>query len=252
MTTVATETTATTSGASDRHEAREVFHVEHRCGRTGHRVELARYTVAGGEDRILYGQRVDGVVRFLPEEPVVLDSASGRSEGSGCCAREAQGDGARPNAGRQDRPDDDRRQAVAGEASTTQRGQTGTRVELARYSVAAGDRVLYGQRVDGVVRLTDVPLDGGGRRYLVERGLEEEGSNANAALHALIADLSAPSQRSRRSADGRTVSATCLASARALSSKIVVKSRVTGPADIQGRCERSLKPGSGHRCGFRF
>jgi len=24
-----------------------VFHVEHRCGRTGHRVELARYTVGG-------------------------------------------------------------------------------------------------------------------------------------------------------------------------------------------------------------
>jgi hypothetical protein len=38
------------------------------------------------------------------------------------------------------------------------------------------------------VRLTDVPLEAGGRAYLVERGLEEEGSNANAALHALIAD----------------------------------------------------------------
>ena len=43
-------------------------------------------------------------------------------------------------------------------------------------------------RNDGVVRLTDVPLEAGGRAYLVERGLEEEGSNANAALHALIAD----------------------------------------------------------------
>jgi hypothetical protein len=51
-----------------------------------------------------------------------------------------------------------------------------------------GDRVRYGQRVDGVVRLTDVPLEAGGRAYLVERGLEEEGSNANAPLHALIAD----------------------------------------------------------------
>jgi hypothetical protein len=28
----------------------------------------------------------------------------------------------------------------------------------------------------------------GGRAYLVERGLEEEGTNANAALQALIAD----------------------------------------------------------------
>jgi hypothetical protein len=67
-------------------------------------------------------------------------------------------------------------------------GHTGARVELARYSVAAGDRVPYGQRVDGVVRVTDVPLTAGGRAYLVERGREEEGPNANAALRALIAD----------------------------------------------------------------
>jgi len=73
-------------------------------------------------------------------------------------------------------------------ATPNQRGRVGTRVELARYSVTSGDRVLYGQRVDGVVRVTDVPLLPGGRAYLVERGLEEEGANANAALHALIAD----------------------------------------------------------------
>jgi hypothetical protein len=65
--------------------------------------------------------------------------------------------------------------------------RTGERVELARYSVGGCERVLFGQRVDGVVRLTDVPV-GGGRAYLVERGLEEEGSGANAALQALIAD----------------------------------------------------------------
>jgi hypothetical protein len=66
--------------------------------------------------------------------------------------------------------------------------RTGQRVELARYSVAGRERVLFGQRVDGVVRLTDVPVGAGGRAYLVERGLEAEGSNANAALQALIAD----------------------------------------------------------------
>lgn len=55
------------------------------------------------------------------------------------------------------------------------RGRTGARVELARYPVASGDRVLYGQRVDGVVRVTDVPQKARGRAYLVERGLEEEG-----------------------------------------------------------------------------
>jgi hypothetical protein len=68
------------------------------------------------------------------------------------------------------------------------RGRTGARVELARYPVASGDRVLYGQRVDGVVRVTDVPQKARGRAYLVERGLEEEGPNANAALQALVAD----------------------------------------------------------------
>ena len=36
--------------------------------------------------------------------------------------------------------------------------------------------------------MTDVPAHAGGRAYLVERGLEQEGSNANAALEALIAD----------------------------------------------------------------
>jgi hypothetical protein len=66
-------------------------------------------------------------------------------------------------------------------------------VELARYSVSAGDRVLYGQRVDGVVRITDMPPEAGGRAYLVERGLEEERAEANAALQALIADYLAPS-----------------------------------------------------------
>jgi hypothetical protein len=65
-------------------------------------------------------------------------------------------------------------------------GRTGQRVELARYPVASGDlRILYGQRVDGVVRVTDVAAHGHGRAYLVERGLEQDGY---AALKALVAD----------------------------------------------------------------
>ena len=63
MTSLATETTTTGNGVTNNPEASQVFHVEHRCGRTGHRVELARYTVGGGEERIVFGQRVDGVVR---------------------------------------------------------------------------------------------------------------------------------------------------------------------------------------------
>src|SRR5205807_8551582 len=93
-----------------------------------------------------------------------------------------------PSAARQKRANDDGGSAEAADAATPRRGRTGPRVELARYAVTAGDRALYGQRVDGVVRLTDVPLEAGGRAYLVERGLEEEGSIANAALHAFIAN----------------------------------------------------------------
>jgi hypothetical protein len=63
MTALATETTTTANGVASGPEASHVFHVEHPCGRTGHRVELARYAVGDGEERILFGQRVDGVVR---------------------------------------------------------------------------------------------------------------------------------------------------------------------------------------------
>jgi hypothetical protein len=62
----------------------------------------------------------------------------------------------------------------------------GERTELGRYRTVAGiARVLYGQRVGNVVRVTDVPVDRPGRAYLVERGLEEDGY---AALLALVAD----------------------------------------------------------------
>jgi hypothetical protein len=63
--------------------------------------------------------------------------------------------------------------------------QVGERVELARYTVAAGKRVVWGQRVDGVVRVTDCPARGRGRAYLVERELEQDG---NGALQALVTD----------------------------------------------------------------
>jgi hypothetical protein len=68
--------------------------------------------------------------------------------------------------------------------------------ELARYTTATGtERVLGGQRVDGVVVLTDHALAGGEPAYLVEQGLEQEGHGANAALNALIADCLAQVDR---------------------------------------------------------
>ena len=61
----------------------------------------------------------------------------------------------------------------------------GERVQLKSYTVNGRRRVIYGQRINGVVRLTDRPAHGKGRSYLIERGLEQDGC---AALNALIAD----------------------------------------------------------------
>jgi hypothetical protein len=66
-----------------------------------------------------------------------------------------------------------------------QAAEVGERVELARYAVSSGRRILYGQRIDGVVRITDCPADAAGRAYLVERELEADGYGP---LQALITD----------------------------------------------------------------
>ena len=62
-------------------------------------------------------------------------------------------------------------------------GATNEPVELARYRISSGERILRGQRILGVVRVSDVPADREGRRYLVERGL-----SSLAELEALVAD----------------------------------------------------------------
>jgi hypothetical protein len=70
-------------------------------------------------------------------------------------------------------------------ATTTVRGErvTNNRVELGRYSISTGERVIYGQRVLGVVRLVDHPARGRGRRYVIEREL-----TVMAELEAIVAD----------------------------------------------------------------
>ena len=65
----------------------------------------------------------------------------------------------------------------------------GERVELARYMTSAGERIVFGQRVDGVVRVTDKPA-GRGRSFLVERGL-----TSKAELDALVEDYVEQSER---------------------------------------------------------
>ena len=73
---------------------------------------------------------------------------------------------------------------------TRRAGQTNQPVELARYSVTgAGERVVQGQRVLGVVRLVDAPACGEGRRYVIEREL-----TTMAELEALVADYLRESQ----------------------------------------------------------
>lgn len=76
--------------------------------------------------------------------------------------------------------------------TTTVERPTGQRVALATYTTADSDeqRVLIGQRVDGIVRVTDEPARGDGRRYLVEPQLESK-----AALDALVEDYLAKAKR---------------------------------------------------------
>jgi hypothetical protein len=62
-------------------------------------------------------------------------------------------------------------------------GQTNERVELARYTVSAGERVIHGQRILGVVRLVDNPASGEGRRFVIERELV-----TMAELEAIVSD----------------------------------------------------------------
>jgi hypothetical protein len=54
---------------------------------------------------------------------------------------------------------------------TLRAGRTGEPIELARYRISAGERIIRGQRIRGVVRLSDVPAHGNGRRFVIEREL---------------------------------------------------------------------------------
>src|ERR1019366_9080484 len=142
----------------------------------GERVELARYTVRGDE-RIIYGQWIDGVVR-ITDRPA---AGRGRSylvercfERDGFSALKALVEDYIRQARRLDE--------IPMVASLVWRIE---QVELARYTFTGGERVLYGQRVQGTVRVTDRPAGGPGRSYLVERDVERDGFSA---LKALVGD----------------------------------------------------------------
>lgn len=140
------------------------------------RLELGRYLVNGVE-RVLYGERIDGFVH-ITDHP-----ARGRGRCyfvERCLARDG-------HSSLQALVADYTRQARRLEeipmlASVVKRIE---QVELARYRFTGGERILYGQRVNGVVRVTDRPANGSGRSYLVDCGVERDGYSA---FEALIAD----------------------------------------------------------------
>jgi hypothetical protein len=70
--------------------------------------------------------------------------------------------------------------------SDRRRLMMGHRVELARYRLSSGERVLCAERIKGSgVCVVDVPAHAGGRRYVVERNVHLDG---NAGLRALLDD----------------------------------------------------------------
>jgi len=67
--------------------------------------------------------------------------------------------------------------------STTEAPVRGKRIRMATYTCDVGERQIVGQRVDGEVHLYDEPARDGGRRWVIERGVESK-----AELEAIVAD----------------------------------------------------------------
>ena len=144
----------------------------------GERVELARYVV-GGVERVLCGEWVDDVVR-LTDHP--LDGVGEIYEVDSCLQRDGQ-----PSV----------RALVADYIGQAERLKeipmlapvirTIEQVRLASYQFTGGRRILCGQRINGVVRVTDRPAEGSGRCYLVRHVDEGEG-DAFTALRALVSE----------------------------------------------------------------
>jgi hypothetical protein len=65
----------------------------------------------------------------------------------------------------------------------------GTQVELARYEVPSGERILVGQRIHGRVAVIDRPAGPEGRVYLVERAVSSQ-----AELDGIVAEYCERSQ----------------------------------------------------------
>jgi hypothetical protein len=144
----------------------------------GERVELARYVV-GGVERVLCGEWIDDVVH-VTDHPVGgageifhVDSCLQRDGHSSVQALVA----------------DYTRQAKRLKKIPMLAPviRTIEQVRLASYQLTAGRRILCGQRINGVVRVTDRPAEGSGRSYLV-RHVDEGDDDGFTALRALVSD----------------------------------------------------------------
>ncbi len=140
------------------------------------RVELERYSVQGTE-RIVCAEQIDDLVQ-ITDHPA---RAPGRCYLIERC-RTSDG-----SAALQALVADYTRQArrIGGIPMVADGALPIDQVELARYRYTGGQRILYGQRVNGTVRVTDRPASGPGRSYLVECGVE---CDDDPALQALLAD----------------------------------------------------------------
>lgn len=74
--------------------------------------------------------------------------------------------------------------------STTEAPIRGKRIRMAIYTCDVSERQIVGQRVNGEVRLYDEPARDGGRRWVIERGVE-----SRAELEALVADYQQKAQK---------------------------------------------------------
>lgn len=77
--------------------------------------------------------------------------------------------------------------------TTTEQSRTptqGQRVELARYLSDTGERLLIGQRLDGIVHVFDEPATGNSPSFTVDTHLD-----TNSELQALVADYLAKAKR---------------------------------------------------------
>jgi hypothetical protein len=148
----------------------------------GERVELARYVV-GGVERVLCGESIADFVRVTdhPADGVgqsyEVDTCLQRDGHSSVCALVA--DYTRQAGRLKEIP------MLAPVIRTI--GQ----VRLGSYQFTGGRRILCGQRINGIVRVTDRPAEGSGRSYLVRHVEEGEGEGEGdgfAALRALVSD----------------------------------------------------------------